>query len=79
MHVQHCDITYDVTALFNDVTSTNKMKCFGCTMSEACLPKMAVNDGGNAATAHPECQVFRAMPHMYITQVILHLHVTLME
>ena len=40
MDVWHCDITYDVTAPFNNVMSANKMMCFGRTMSEACLPKM---------------------------------------
>ena len=35
MHIQHRDITYDVTALIDDVTSENKMTRFGRGMSEA--------------------------------------------
>ena len=35
MHMQCRDITYDVTALIDDVTSENKMTCFVCTASEA--------------------------------------------
>ena len=46
MHVQCCDITYDVTVFFNDVTFTNKMTYFGrgttnARPTENCL-KMAV-------------------------------------
>ena len=41
MHVQCCDITYDVTALINDVTSENKMMHFRCGASEACPQKIA--------------------------------------
>ena len=48
MHMQCCDITYDVTVSLNDVTLTNKMMCFRCGVSQACLfkntPKMAVID-----------------------------------
>ena len=36
MHVQCCDITYDITAPFNDVTSANKMMCFGHGTSKVC-------------------------------------------
>ena len=66
MHVWHCDITYDITASFNYVTLVNKMTRFRCTMSEACLPKIAQNNHkkmSNAAMVHPECRVFRVMPH----------------
>ena len=61
MHVQHCDVTYDITALFNDVTLINKMMHFGHATSEVRsqkMPKTAINDVGNAATVHPECRVF---------------------
>ena len=38
MHMWHCDVTYDVTALINDVMSENKMMHFGHgTFSENCL------------------------------------------
>ena len=37
---------------------------FGRTASEACPPKMAVNNGSNVATAHPEHWVFHMMPHI---------------
>ena len=47
MHVQHCDITYDVRAPFNNITSANKMMHFGRAASEAHpppkLPKTAVD------------------------------------
>ena len=43
MYVQRCDVTYDVTALFNDVTLANKMTCFGHAVSEVHLPKIAQN------------------------------------
>ena len=65
MHMWHCDVMYDVTVSFNDVMLTNNMTCFGCTASEVHLPKIAINDGSNVATAHPEHWVFHAMPHMY--------------
>ena len=71
MHVWCCDITYDVTVLFNDVTSENKMTHFGCTASEVHLPKIAQNSHkkmSNVATVHPECWVFHAMPYIYIYQ-----------
>ena len=41
MHVQHCDITYDITTLFNDIKSENKMTCFGHGMSEVHPLKIA--------------------------------------
>ena len=41
MHAQHCDITYDITALFNDVTLANKMTRFGHAVSEVRPPKIA--------------------------------------
>ena len=41
MHVQCCDVTYDITAPFNDVTSENKMMHFERAASEACPPKFA--------------------------------------
>ena len=34
MHVWHCDITYDVTVLIDDITPENKMMGFGCGTSE---------------------------------------------
>ena len=67
MHVQCCDITYEVTALFNDVTLANKMTCFGHTMSKARRPKIAQNGHkkmSNVAMVHPECRVFCMMPHI---------------
>ena len=42
MEVPHCDITYDVTAPFNDVMLANKMMWFGCSTSEVHPPKMWV-------------------------------------
>ena len=41
MHVWCCDVTYDVTALLNDVTSANKMMRLGHAASKAHLPKIA--------------------------------------
>ena len=41
MHVRHCDITYDVTVLMNDVTSKNKMTRFGHSASEVRSQKIA--------------------------------------
>ena len=41
MHVQHCDVTYDVTAPFKDITLENNMTHFGCGASEARPPKIA--------------------------------------
>ena len=41
MHVQCSDITYDITALTNDVTSENKMTRFRHGVSEARYQKMA--------------------------------------
>ena len=41
MHVQCCDVTYDVTALINDVRSKNKMMCFGCGVSKVHPQKIA--------------------------------------
>ena len=43
MHVQCCDITYDVTVSFSDITLANKMTCFGRTVSKVCPPKIAQN------------------------------------
>ena len=48
MHMRCCDITYDVTASFNDVTPANKM---------------TQDDKNNVAMVHPECWVFHTMPH----------------
>ena len=41
MHMQCCDVTYDITAPFKDVMSENKMMHFGRGTSEACPPKIA--------------------------------------
>ena len=64
--VQCCDITYDITASFNDVTLANKMMSFRHATSGAHLPKIAQNgrkDMSKVATVHLECWVFHAMPH----------------
>ena len=42
MHVQCCDVTYDVTVLFNDVTSENKMTRFRLSASEVHPQKIAL-------------------------------------
>ena len=39
MHMWHCDITYDITAPFNDITLENKMTRFGRGASEVRPPK----------------------------------------
>ena len=41
MHVQHCDITYDVMVLIDDVTSENKMMHFRRTASKAHYHKIS--------------------------------------
>ena len=66
MHMQCCDITYDVTVSFNDITSANKMMHFRHAASKVCLPKIAQNSRkkmSNVATVHPEHSVFHTMPH----------------
>ena len=57
MHVQHCDVMYDITALSNDVTSTNKMMYFRHGMSKAHLLNMVY-----VTMVHPEHRVFHTMP-----------------
>ena len=70
MHMQHCDITYDITAPFKDVMSATKMTRFGRAASKAHPPqnclKQPWTDKSTAAKAHPERQVCGAMPHIYI-------------
>ena len=62
------DITYDVTASFNDVTLANKMTHFGHTVSKARPPKIAQNghkkNMSNVATVHQERWVFCTTPHI---------------
>ena len=41
MHVWCCDVTYDITVLFKDITLANRMMCFGCAASEVRPPKIA--------------------------------------
>ena len=41
MHVQHCDVTHDVMALMDDVTSKNKMTHFRRSASEVCYHEIA--------------------------------------
>ena len=72
MHMWHCDITYDVTASSNDVTSTNKMTCFRCGASKACFlrkwPKMAENDVMYMIryTQNARCSVqCHTLPHIF--------------
>ena len=42
MHMWHCDVTHDVTALINDVTSENKMMHFGHDTSEVHYHEIAL-------------------------------------
>ena len=67
MHAQHCDVMYDITAPFKDVTLANKMMRFGHAVSKACPPqnclKQLWTDKSTMAMAHPEHQVSHAMPH----------------
>ena len=67
MHMQHCDVTYDITVPFKDVTSANKMMRFGRAVSEACplqnCLKWPWKDKSTMAMAHLERQVSRVMPH----------------
>ena len=41
MHVQHHDVTYDITALINNVMSKNKKMHFGRGASEVRFQKIA--------------------------------------
>ena len=70
MYMQCCDVTYDVTAPFNDVTLANNMMLFGHAASKACPPKNCPKrpqiDKSTVATVHPERRVFRASPHIYV-------------
>ena len=57
MHIQCCDVTYDITAPFNDVTSANKMTHFGRTVPKAHpsikLPKMAIDSQEHHSNGTP--------------------------
>ena len=59
MHVWYCDITHDVTALIDDVTSENKRMCFGGSV----IMKLPENGCRTLGRDHPDHRVVRVMPH----------------
>ena len=67
MHMQCCNVTYDVTVPFKDVMLANKMMHFGHAMSQAHPPqnclKQPWTDKSTMATAHPEHWVSHVRPH----------------
>ena len=56
MHVQCHDVTYDVTALINDVMSKNKMACLGCGTSKAIIMKLPENGHRTLGMVHPDLE-----------------------
>ena len=54
MHMQCCDITHDITALFNDITSKNKMMRFRRGTSEVGLTKKLSINGHRIGEPQPQ-------------------------
>ena len=54
MHVQCCNITYDITAPFKDVTSANKMTCCIRSVPTPKLPKTAIDKQEHRSNGTPE-------------------------